>query len=195
MISKFLIILLTYVLFSFINLNIKESVNKVENDTILWQENLYLEWSDFIGKADSVAFDKALTCVKIEFKSKQISNETKSIKIGTYFIKSCSWKKKNVNELLLIHEQNHFNLNEISARKIRKKILETKFLSMESSKAIIKKIFSDGLNSNFNEQEEYDLQTNHSMNKEEQLKWNAKIKHELNLLKGYSDAEFIIRIK
>jgi hypothetical protein len=195
MISKFLIILLTYVLFSFINLNIKESVNKVENDTILWQENLYLEWSDFIGKADSVAFDKALTCVKIEFKSKQISNETKSIKIGTYFIKSCSWKKKNVNELLLIHEQNHFNLNEISARKIRKKILETKFLSMESSKAIIKKIFSDGLNSNFNEQEEYDLQTNHSMNKEEQLKWNAKIKHELNLLKGYRDAEFIIRIK
>lgn len=195
MISKFLIILLTYVLFSFINLNIKESVNNVEKDTILWQENLNLKWSYFIGKADSVAFDKALTCVKIEFKSKQISNETKSVKIGTYFIKSCSWKKENVNELLLIHEQNHFNLNEISARKIRKKILETKFLSMESSKAIIKKIFTDGLNSNFNEQEEYDLQTNHSMNKEEQLRWNAKIKHELNLLASYSNAEFIITIK
>lgn len=84
---------------------------------------------------------------------------------------------------LLKHEQIHFDIMELVARKFRKE-LDEDLIGCSSEL-----YFNDRLNfylKMFNQiSKKYDKETNHSVNKENQKKWNRYIEIELNKLSNY----------
>ena len=101
------------------------------------------------------------------------------IEISTHFYPEESWYQPAlVNGVILSHEQLHFDISELFARKMRKIVAETNFTS--NVKAEIKKIYRDILKELSAFQKKYDFETNFSRNIEKQLEWNRKISEALD---------------
>jgi predicted secreted Zn-dependent protease len=101
------------------------------------------------------------------------------------FIKIDAWSKDTVSVRVLQHEQLHFDIAEVYARKIRQAVdslrrINVKTIGTYSSE--IKKLLAmrnetDSL---------YDEQTSHGVYWNEQLVWNQKILKELEALNNYA---------
>src|SRR5579872_4328795 len=91
------------------------------DNKIMWKETTKLVWDDFKGKPDGSSPYKANTEteVAVDIKTK---GDLAIITLECCFIKNASWTKDNKNPGLLIHEQMHFNITEISVRKFRQKL-------------------------------------------------------------------------
>ncbi len=94
-------------------------------------------------------------------------------------------KNKTIKETLK-HEQVHFDILELFARKIRQQLI----MAYEEMGDIEKDVFLDIYNTEINKYLEfdklYDIQTSNSNFNIEQEKWNKKIKIELKKLDKYS---------
>jgi hypothetical protein len=151
-----------------------------EKNKIYWSKDNPLQWEDFKGPKVNMEGIDAWTVYYID----QIQEEGKTY-IKCYFDTKESWRnKKKENDYLLRHEQYHFNLAEVFARKIRKEIIETKvkFGSIE-----FKKIFNKNFLDLKKMQNAYDKDTKHSRINEEQAKWESKIDQQLQELIEFSN--------
>lgn len=86
---------------------------------------------------------------------------------------------------LLNHEQKHFDLCELYARKLYKELMDAGLTAatMQQANNIFKAVYNE-----YNERQyKYDTETEHGTNREEQVKWNAIILEELNALNAYAD--------
>lgn len=96
------------------------------------------------------------------------------------------WMNNHACTYGLAHEQKHFDITEIYARKIRRMFHE------EVNRGNLHRI-DDMLEAYFREweraQEHYDNETEHSLDKAQQAKWNAKIQRMLDELSAYKNAE------
>ena len=99
----------------------------------------------------------------------------------TYFYKTHS-HIKSTDSLILKHEQLHFDIAEVFARKLREKIKNhnKEFFDLESYNKEIDLIYQRY----FLYQERYDRETKHSLNIDKQNEWEEKIN--LNLLSSTS---------
>jgi hypothetical protein len=89
------------------------------------------------------------------------------------------------NKVLLNHEQKHFDLCELYARKVYKELLEAGLTAatLQQANNIYKNVFDE-----YNERQyKYDSETEHGTNLEEQAKWDTIILEELNSLSAYAD--------
>lgn len=162
---------------------------KIHEKQIEWSQNRKLTWSDFKGKENIKDFNaNAETSCELALKSNSVKilGKTK-ISVTNKFECNLSWvlpKSKN-NNALLEHEQLHFDLNEIYARRLRKKIVETKFsyfnLIKESNK-----IYEEISLLSIKRQELYDAETKHGTESIAQKRWEKDIKTELNELVAYA---------
>lgn len=107
---------------SFTGYSQKESVK----DSILWNKDYELEWSDFKGAVPfgDLGIKKAASSLEtlascIDF----FEDSIPVFKVEAIFIKSKSWTILK-NDDLLKHEQGHFDITEIYVRKLRRKYLE-----------------------------------------------------------------------
>lgn len=174
------------------------SVNK-RNDTykekeiIVWSETTLLKWEHFRGKQEK-SNHEAITCATIYSKYEKASNLI--INIRACFIKKESWKKsKSPSNYLLNHEQKHFDITEIYARKLRKTLTDTPFKSETVARKEIPKIIRNN-NKELNAfQDLYDKETNHSINKEKQIEWDENINCELKKLNAYQNNLVELKIK
>ncbi len=98
--------------------------------------------------------------------------------VNTYFYPNKSWYQPKIcDEVILSHEQLHFDISELFARKMRKIMDTTNFT--KNVKAEVKAIYLY-INRELAEfQQLYDQETNYSRNVEQQLSWNQKIKDTL----------------
>lgn len=151
---------------------------------IFWTSEKKLSWSDFKGtpnpKSSYFAFTES--GIKADLESK---DDSVFINVRTYFDKQSSWTKDIKNESLLQHEQLHFQITELFARKFRKELSETKFTMKQLSDELHKihgRVFSDCREM----QARYDKETNHSIIKEKQAEWNKKVQTELESLSNWS---------
>ena len=76
------------------------------------------------------------------------------------------------------HEQLHFDISELYARKMRNRLASTSFT--QNVKAEVKQIYKEVLEELEEFQNLYDDQTNFSRDVEQQLIWNNKIEEALN---------------
>ncbi len=97
------------------------------NNTILWNQNIQLEWKDFSGEIDPNLFGSALTTYSIEIIPENVLVDREdniqgyeNLTVIAKFYKDKSWSVVKTYELLS-HEQLHFDIAELYARKIRKK--------------------------------------------------------------------------
>jgi hypothetical protein len=143
-----------------------------------------LEWSDYKGKPDpnSDAAASTATYLGIEY---NVKNENISYKVSCYFSKNKSWGLAKT-EYILSHEQGHFDIAEVFARKLNKRMKEYK-LRRNTYKDDLEKIYNSILDEKERTQNLYDQETNYSRNKEQQAKWLKKIEKMLEELEDHSD--------
>lgn len=149
---------------------------------MMWSETTKLTWSDFKAEPDSESDAVALTASGITFgysvktSGKRIMDFSTTVEAHFYPNKSWYLKEKS-NVHILEHEQLHFDITELYARKFRQQL--TKLEVNQNVKAQMERLHT-AINEAVNEtQRRYDKQTKHSMNIEKQNEWEAFIKKEL----------------
>ena len=115
-------------IFFFIGFISLMSFSFVKDDFILWQENKKLKIQDFKAenndtiKVNRKQFLGATSAIRIEYSSFQRNkNSVPNFSIKTYFDPNESWMLLK-NDYVLQHEQIHFDLTELYARKMRKSV-------------------------------------------------------------------------
>ena len=115
-------------IFFFIGFISLMSFSFVKDDFILWQENKKLKIQDFKAdnkdtvKVNRQQFLGAISAIRIEYSSFQRNkNSVPDFFIKTYFDPNESWMLLK-NDYVLQHEQIHFDLTELYARKMRKSV-------------------------------------------------------------------------
>ncbi len=159
---------------------------------VLWGTRS-LTWDDFQGPIPSNSQFDALTNSAINL---IYDGENASLRftIETIFDLKGSWKKANVNPYVLQHEQLHFDITEYHSRLLRKKLKGYRFKSFATIESDVKKMFNQAFDNANKMQVKYDKDTNHSINKKKQAKWNRKVKKLLKSVSAYKNPKFQINI-
>ncbi|HXB39069.1 MAG TPA: DUF922 domain-containing protein [Bacteroidia bacterium] len=161
------------------------------DNIILWAENRKLTWDDFKGKPDTTSPYKAKT--ESNF-SMQIGTKGMEAIIGMQncFNKNKSWVKEK-NNLLLEHEQTHFDIAEIWMRKF-KQLLQGKTFTVKTFQQELNAMHSEINRGGKEMNARYDKETEHSVNQEAQKKWNKRVAEELKSLNAYTSPKVTCKL-
>lgn len=149
-------------------------------ELLQWSSTRKLTWSDYKAKPN-LNSDAAASTTSYLGISYNISSRNFSYKIESKFSKTRSWGLHKT-AYILSHEQGHFDIAEVFARKLHKKMSEYRF-DKKSYEKDLKKIYQDILDEKEEMQNKYDQETNHSIHKEKQAEWLVKIEE---MLKEYA---------
>jgi hypothetical protein len=155
-----------------------------DEELINWREGKRLTWADYKGRAkvDTDAAASTATYLGIEY---SFNSKGFGYKITCSFSKNKSWGLHKT-DYILTHEQGHFDIAEIFARKLNKQMKEYKF-DKNSFKEDLKEIYTNITAEKEQTQNSYDKETNHSINKEKQTEWLKKIDELLIQYKAFAD--------
>jgi hypothetical protein len=146
-------------------------------ETIAWSNENKLTWADFQGKAPNNGRAAATTASGISYQFSTVGSNGEieiDYKVSTFFYPNKSWYQPHLcDTLILSHEQLHFDISELFARKMRNRLATSKFT--QNVKAEVKQIYKEILEELEDFQNRYDDQTNFSRDMEQQLIWNTKI--------------------
>lgn len=154
-----------------------------KDSIIVWSKKRKLTWDDFKGvKNDTVFINLAESYTEIRMIPYLNKFNTYSYIVLAFFHKNKSFTNTNSSDNILCHEQLHFDITELFARKIRQEIqIQESKSSYVNYSSIYKKIHK-----NYRMfQKLYDAETVHSTNFEMQQKWKNDIVHKLEKLKNY----------
>jgi hypothetical protein len=148
-------------------------------EVIVWDSASKLTWADFRGKADEKSPYVAVTASGIRYRL-MIGSQGLTDSVVAEFYPEESWKKGG-SESQLMHEQGHFDITEVFARKLRKRIQE--YVPKRGSLAKqLNLVYEEVEKERELEEELYDKETSHSTNAGRQAEWNARILRELKEL-------------
>jgi hypothetical protein len=117
------------------------NLNKTSSNRIEWKEDQALNWESFKGKVPIESSLVAETNSGIHL-GYTCTGETMDWNIYAYFDQELSWRKPHATKAILLHENLHFDISELYARKLRKRLHLLKHpCSME--KAELQKIFNE----------------------------------------------------
>jgi hypothetical protein len=162
----------------FVFLVIGVSLSSQDYETISWSSANLLTWDDFKGDAPSNPRAAAITASGITYRfstSGTKDNLKVDFKIDTYFYPTKSWYQPHLcDEVILGHEQLHFDISELFARKFKKRLNEQKF-NHDNVKAKVKAVYRE-INIELDDfQNLYDTETNFSRDLDKQEEWKLKI--------------------
>ncbi len=159
-----------------------EKSNTLSNE-IYWSSTQPLQWADFQGKPRPWSVFVAQTVSVIE-QTYSCDGDQFTFDIKAKFNCSKSWTKTNKHPEVLLHEQKHFDLTEIYARKMRKAYRQLNNpcqYSMED----LGKIYDEYFLELRHMQTLYDIETDHGLDEADQQIWNEKIAKQLMELDAY----------
>lgn len=148
-----------------------------EKGALGWTPNQRLSWEDFraVPPADKTIAALTASGISYSFKTKGgLGSQTLEYEVIAYFYPEQSWYHAElIDPMVLKHEQLHFDISELYARKMRKILSERTFSG--NIRAEIRLIFSE-INKELSAfQDRYDLETDFSRNREAQIRWNRRI--------------------
>lgn len=156
---------------------------------VAWSKGRQITWSDFQGTPDAGSSYYAYTATRTTYKSQWDADGNISVTVICEFNPSRSWKKQaDLTDALLRHEQLHFDIAELFARKMRKEYAtycQTHKASAEAG-TDLDGIFKRAQEELRKYQDAYDTETDHSKNKPKQAEWDKKITNELKELDSYA---------
>ncbi len=149
-----------------------------DNETISWHSDKRLSWDDFKGNVPSKANAAAITTSGITYNfstSGTKDNLQVDFKVDTFFYPTKSWYQPELcDEGILSHEQLHFDISELYARKMKRRLADEMF-NYETVKAKVKSIYRE-INEELDSfQKLYDQETNFSRDIAKQEEWIVKI--------------------
>jgi Bacterial protein of unknown function (DUF922) len=152
------------------------------NEELLdWSTTRKLTWADYKSNPNPESDAAASTTTYLGI-SYNISSHSFSYKIESRFSKTRSWGLHKT-DYILNHEQGHFDIAEIFARKLHKKMSEYKF-NRKTYQKDLDKIYDEVTKEKTAMQNNYDIETNHSIRKKAQDEWLEKI---VLMLEEYAD--------
>ena len=193
----FCTILLYLSIVSYVDVKIYSSKDKLERkaNEILWKKDVKLNWGNFQGIPDTTSSHSASTSSGIDFSYIEQGIYI-SFDFSTYFDQSKSWIKiQDQTHRLLAHEQLHFDISELTARKIRRDCFEfkTESKSFDAVVNIVKDIYAKNNLFKKSLNQQYDLETEHGTVVEKQIEWEKNITSELTSLNKYSSPKILKR--
>jgi len=146
-----------------------------------WYANRPLSWSDFRGPIEETSGASAITAsgISYSFSTYFDSGEMKvDYQVQAFFYPTKSWYRPSLcTDIILAHEQLHFDISELFARKMSREMVQTKFT--KNVKAEVKSIYRKTLRDLNDFQNKYDGQTDFSRNRLEQERWILEIEKAL----------------
>ena len=152
-----------------------------DEELLDWSASRKLTWIDYKAQPEPGNDDAASTTTYLGIEY-DISGSSFGYKIHSRFSKTRSWGLYKT-DYILGHEQGHFDIAEIFARKLNKNMSEYRF-NKRTYQEDLNKIYNDILDEKEKMQNDYDKETNHSINKEKQAEWLKKI---AAMLEEYKD--------
>src|SRR5690554_66480 len=185
--SSFLLILFS--------VNAQETEVEVDSNHFYWTEDAKLHWSDFQGKVEESSNLAALATMALPYKFETEVESKIDFTIQVYFIKSDSWaKKEEENDLLLKHQQLHFDIAELHRRKVVKELINSE-INSDNYKATLKQIVGRFWGDEYPKmQNQYDDDSNFSQNIKGQIEWIKFVKEELEKLHEYQSTNFTLNL-
>ena len=145
-------------------------------ESIQWSANKKLDWDDYLAKPSSTSDAAAITSTSIGIEY-HVKNNVFTYAVTCLFSKTRSWGRDKT-DYILQHEQGHFDITEIFARKLAKELSDYKF-DPENYEHEVNNIYKRIMDEKEKYQDLYDLETDFSRNKEKQAEWLEKIRAEL----------------
>ncbi len=156
-------------------------------DWVAWTAGQTLTWDDFRGDPDVSNDHHAQTHCMLDASLQGSANDM-TISVAAYFIPEQSWTRTKNDLQLLRHEQLHFDITELHARILRKRLSDA-FRKNQNPGAIFEESFQV-LNRELNAmQERYDRETVHGTQAEAQKDWETMIARLLEELRPYDNSE------
>jgi len=142
-----------------------------------------LEWTDFVGEVDTKSIWNAYTdwVTSYRFSRPDFAGSRARVTITVQLLLARnSWVKPDKkSDALLDHERGHFNIGRICSRQIERTINSSYFSASNYHKEIDDVYWAEiGKCKEFERQ--YDLETKHYNDREQQMVWNKKIADLLN---------------
>lgn len=163
----------------FVSFGLKSSTNRFAE--IEWKKDYKLSWKDFRKTNKKHHYD-ALSSTGIAF-SYVVGQKGVKVEAKAIFDRSESWVRKGrETESLLEHEQLHFDIAELYTRKLREKIERDNITTASGLDKVYNRIVIDLRK----RQRMYDQQTDHGINKKEQMRWQEEIANQLKIATAYS---------
>ena len=152
---------------------VKDSAFRAESeDMIPWENDKRLVWEDFLcePKVGTDAVASTSTSLGIAY---QITDGAVKYHITCYFNKEKSWGLMKT-DYILAHEQGHFDITEIFARRLNEALQNYQF-NKKTFKKDIGQIYQAIVSQKEDYQRTYDSETDHSRNRKVQYDWLEKI--------------------
>ena len=157
-----------------------------------WNESYKLSWLDFKDTPNKHVSAVATTASGITFgfsvstSDDQVVNFTSEV--HAHFYPEKSWyKKERADSHVLGHEQLHFDITELYARKFRHRIDQIKVSNSVRGQL---KTLHNTINKELSQlQNRYDSETNYSRNVDAQTKWKTYIADELKKFSKYKSVD------
>jgi hypothetical protein len=168
---------------------ISQTLVNDSKDLLEWNEYYQLGWDDFQGQPTSESIGDAGTAVNIKAKPYYVKRKI-MYDVDVYFNRRQSWARAK-SDALLRHEQLHFDIAELYARKIRKRVVtlqENGVSDIKIYNAAIKEILEESNDAD----RQYDLETLHGALTKKQLFWERRVKEQMQGLKDYKKRKKVI---
>lgn len=166
----------------------------LQKDTpvLSWSESYKLTWSDFKGKPNKYVKAAAITASGISFgySIKQSNGNVVDFttEVFAHFYPEESWYKPGVaDHHILGHEQLHYDITELYARRFRKSIDSLK--PEKDIKKVLNKLHKKTIKDLDAMQNLYDAETNYSIDYNEQLRWSLYISKKLEELSEFKSVD------
>lgn len=162
---------------------------------IVWSAPRRLTWSDFAGEPDSGSGAAALTTYLLSWQA-GCDRDGFSFRVASAFLPDQSWVKPAVLERpaesrrALGHEQTHFDISEVQARKMRRalsRLVTPCTLTEEQLAAAIDPIVREDADL----QGRYDRETDHGLDVPQQVRWDDDVRRELEALGRYATTDAV----
>lgn len=143
--------------------------------------NGQIEWSDFTGEVDDASDFDAMTywTITYKFSAPTFKNGRAQTTVTTrIFLRADSWVKPDKKSArLLEHERGHFKIGQLCAREIEETLSAESFDSADYAQEIDRRYW-EIIEKYKQIEKQYDEETEHYRNREQQALWNKKL-HEL----------------
>jgi hypothetical protein len=151
-----------------------------KHDTLYWENHAALSRSDFLGSEPYMSQFAAYTYTIILMEYDVTSNGNREIQpnfsISAAFNKKKSWISKasaTSPDRVLKHEQVHFDIAELTARKLRKALHRATYT--RNFRKEINSIYKQQIDLGEAMQEVYDEETRHGLDGRRQREWEMKV--------------------
>jgi hypothetical protein len=147
--------------------------------------NRKLTWSDFKATPDANSNFWAYTGYLVRYRYDDVRISGESVRIGSFDVTveldpARTWARMDkVNDALLAHEQGHFDIGILCGKEILATFKTTNF-ERSNYRGQMQSIFQDVLKKYIDMGRQYDKETEHYRNKEEQERWNKLLAERLS---------------